>query len=170
MKSRVRVGTHPLHPMIVPFPIAFLTGSVVFDAMSRVVPSEPLYHTAGHCMIAGVVTGLFAALPGFIDFTTVIPGDTRAKKRAVYHLSVNTLALIAFLVSLFARPTFAERNILSILPAYAGFLCLTIGGWLGSALVYEDKIGIEEKVVREPDLVRTPWERAQGEMGAYPHH
>ncbi len=170
MKSRARVGTHPIHPMIIPFPIAFLTGSVGFDALSRIVASEPLYQTAGHCMIAGIITGLLAAVPGVIDFTTVIPEDSRAKDKAVYHLALTSIALIAFLVSYLARPTFAERNILTILPAYAGFLSLSVGGWLGGALVYDEKVGIDEKVIREPELVRSPWDTDQDEVSAYPHH
>jgi hypothetical protein len=41
--------------MIIPFPIAFLTGSVAFDVASRALSSEALYTTAGHLMIAGAV-------------------------------------------------------------------------------------------------------------------
>jgi uncharacterized membrane protein len=55
MKSRAVIGNHPIHPMIIPFPIAFLTGSVAFDVASRALSSEALYTTAGHLMIAGAV-------------------------------------------------------------------------------------------------------------------
>lgn len=170
MKSKASIGAHPIHSIIIPFPIAFLTGSVVFDGLSRAVASEALYHTAGHCMIAGVCTGLLAAIPGIIDFTQVIPDDSRAKDKATYHLAVNTIALIAFLVSYLARPVYAERDVLTIVPAYIGLLFLSVGGWLGGALVYEEKVGIAEDKLREPDIVAPPWQRHEGETGAYPHH
>lgn len=170
MKSRAVIGKHPIHPMIIPFPIAFLTGSIVFDALGRILSSEPLYQTAGHCMIAGVVMGFLAAIPGLVDFTSVIPENTRAKDKATYHLIVNTVALVSFLVSFLARPSFAERDVISVLPAYLGFLFLTVGGWLGGSLVYEEKVGMDEGVA-QPTATRGPrWESPSGEVGSYPQH
>lgn len=156
--------------MIVPFPIAFLTGSIVFDALGRILPSEPLYQTGGHCMIAGVVMGFVAAIPGLIDFTSVIPENSRAKDKATYHLIVNTVALVSFLVSFLARPSFAERDVISVLPAYLGFLFLTVGGWLGGSLVYEEKVGIEEGVAQSTATRGPRWESPSGEVETYPHH
>jgi uncharacterized membrane protein len=156
--------------MIIPFPIAFLSGSVVFDAVSRLVSSESLYQTAGHCMIAGVGMGLLAAIPGLIDFTKAIPDNSRAKDKATYHMVVNTLALVAYLVAFLARPSFAERTVLSVVPAYVGFLFLSVGGWLGGALVYEEKVGIEERPVERTEPIIPPWEAPPRDVGTYPHH
>jgi len=156
--------------MIIPFPIAFLTGSVAFDIASRVLSSEPLYQTAGHCMIVGVFMGVLAAIPGLIDFTSIIPENSRAKNKATYHIIVNTVALIAFLVAFLARPSFAERNFISVLPAYLGFLFLSVGGWLGGSLVYEEKVGIEERSRKPSETLRAPWEAPPTDIGTYPHH
>ena len=170
MKRRAVIGNHPIHPMIIPFPIAFLTGSIVFDALGRILSSEPLYQTAGHCMIAGVVMGLLAAIPGLVDFTSVIPESTRAKDKATYHLIVNTVALVSFLVSFLARPSFAERDVISVLPAYLGFLFLSVGGWIGGSLVYGEKIGIDEGAVQPTRVRGSRWEGPSEEIGTYPHH
>ena len=156
--------------MIVPFPIAFLTGSVVFDALSRALSSEPLYQTAGHCMIAGVVMGIVAAIPGIIDFIKVIPENSKAKDKATYHMIVNTVALVSFLVAFLARPSFAERGILSVLPAYLGFLFMSVGGWLGGALVYEEKVGIDQGQSAHTEAIIPPWEAPSPDIGTYPHH
>ena len=170
MRSRAVIGNHPIHPMLIPFPIAFLTGSVVFDIASRVLSSESLYTTAGHCMIAGVVMGLLAAIPGLIDFTSILPENSRAKDKATYHIIVNTVALIAFLVAFLARPPFAARNFITVLPAYVGFLFLTVGGWLGGSLVYEEKVGIDEGFAQRTEPIRPLWEEPPQDIGAYPHH
>jgi uncharacterized membrane protein len=156
--------------MLIPFPIAFLTGSVVFDVASRVLSSESLYTTAGHCMIAGIVMGFAAAIPGLIDFTSIIPEDSRAKNKATYHMIVNAVALIAFLVAFLARPPFAARNLITVLPAYVGFLFLSVGGWLGGSLVYEEKVGIEEGFPQRTETIRPPWEETSPDIGTYPHH
>jgi uncharacterized membrane protein len=121
-------------------------------------------------MIAGVVMGVVAAIPGLIDFTSVIPENTRAKDRATYHLIVNTVALVSFLVSFLARPSFAERDVISVLPAYLGFLFLTVGGWLGGSLVYDEKIGIEEGAAQPTGTRGSRWEEPPEEVGTYPHH
>jgi uncharacterized membrane protein len=170
MKSRAVIGNHPIHPMLIPFPIAFLTGAVAFDIASRVLSSESLYTTAGHCMIAGIVMGVVAAIPGLIDFTSIIPEDSRAKNKATYHIIVNTVALIAFLVAFLARPPFAARNLITVLPAYMGFLFLSVGGWLGGSLVYEEKVGIDEVFPQRTETIRPPWEEPSPDIGTYPHH
>lgn len=170
MRSSAAIGTHPIHPMLIPFPIAFLSGSLAFDIISRVVSSQALYQTAGHCMIAGVVMGFVAAIPGLIDFIRVIPVNSRAKNKATYHMIVNSVALIAFLVSFLARPPFEARNYVSVLPAYLGFLFLSIGGWLGGVLVYEEKVGIEETFEKQRDSAPPTWEEPHAEFEQYPHH
>lgn len=156
--------------MLIPFPIAFLTGSVAFDIASRVLSSESLYTTAGHCMIAGIVTGILAAIPGLIDFTSIIPENSRAKNRATYHIIVNTVALIAFLVAFLARPPFDARNVITVLPAYGGFLFLSLGGWLGGALVYEENVGIDEKLSPRTESITPPWEMPSQDISSHPHH
>jgi len=170
MKSRAVIGNHPIHPMLIPFPIAFLPGAVAFDIASRVLSSESLYTTAGHCMIAGIVMGVVAAIPGLIDFTSIIPEDSRAKNKATYHIIVNTVALIAFLVAFLARPPFAARNLITVLPAYMGFLFLSVGGWLGGSLVYEEKVGIDEAFPQRTETIRPHWEEPSPDIGTYPHH
>lgn len=112
-------------------------------------------------MIAGVVMGFLAAIPRLVDFTSAIPENTRAKDKATYHLIVNTVALVSFLVSFLARPSFAERDVISVLPAYLGFLFLTVGGWLGGSLVYDEKIGIEEGVAQPTATRGSRWDTSQ---------
>ncbi len=82
MKSRAVALGHPIHPMLIPFPFAFLTGAVLFDAVGwlRDVPSW--WTTGGHLSLAGIATALLAAIPGVIDYLYTVPPDSSAKTRA----------------------------------------------------------------------------------------
>ena len=68
MKSKAVALGHPIHPMLIPFPFAFLTGAALFDAVGwfRDVPSW--WTTGGHLSLAGIATAVLAAIPGVIDY------------------------------------------------------------------------------------------------------
>src|SRR3712207_2990462 len=102
MKSTARVGGHPIHPMLIPFPFAFLTGAVAFDALAATREDEQLATTARHLGVAGLVTAAVAAVPGLIDYATIVPsGDP--KRTATTHMLSNVSALVCFGVAAQAR-------------------------------------------------------------------
>jgi uncharacterized membrane protein len=82
MQSKASVKHHPIHPMLVPFPIAFLTGALIFDALGFLTGRPDLWTTATYLAIAGVVAGLVAAVPGLVDYVGSVPPDSSAKARA----------------------------------------------------------------------------------------
>lgn len=155
--------------MLVSFPIAFLVGGIGFDVLSRVFSIEAFYTTSYHCLIAGVVTGVLAAIPGLIDYTSVIRSGTRAHKIATYHMLVNGSALALFVYSLVTRPDFVNSSINSMLPAYFSLLLLVVGGWLGGTLVYEERIGVNDDLVEPSKGPDTRWKGAPGEYGIAAH-
>ena len=82
MRSRVVVVGHPLHPMLIPFPFAFLTGAVAFDLAGWALESTAFWTTGAYLAAAGVATGLLAAVPGLVDYLTVVPPRSSGKRRA----------------------------------------------------------------------------------------
>lgn len=64
MRSRARLQKHPLHPMLIPFPIAFITAAAVADAAGLLGSSPRAWTVGAYASIAAVLTGLIAALPG----------------------------------------------------------------------------------------------------------
>ena len=96
MKSKAVWLGHPIHPMLIPFPFAFLTGAVLFDAAGwfRDVPSW--WTTGGHLNLAGVATALLAAIPGLIDYFYTVPPDSSGKARATRHMAANLSAVVIF--------------------------------------------------------------------------
>ncbi|MBX6368656.1 MAG: hypothetical protein IRZ04_11785, partial [Rhodospirillales bacterium] len=62
--SRAAIAGHPIHPMLVPFPIAFLVGALVVD-LAFASTGDPFWARAGFwLLLAGIVTGAAAAVFG----------------------------------------------------------------------------------------------------------
>ena len=85
-----------LHPMLVHFPITLLLGGVALDLYARWRGRPNLLPTVRGMLVAGVVTGVFAALAGLLAFFTV-PAHTEEAHRLMYwHLGVQSAALALF--------------------------------------------------------------------------
>ena len=168
MKSRAQVKSHPIHPMLVVFPIAFLSGSFFFDIFSFITLKEQYSIVAFWLQVSGVGAGLLAAIPGLIDYNFTVPPDSSASKRGMKHGLLNSLALVLFLSCWFYRRTTDPSLWIMLLLEAAGFVCLCFAGWLGGTLVYRNQIGVdpryaeagkwkeaslmEEKTVEVPDI------------------
>ena len=77
MESRAKLFGHPIHPILIPFPLGLLTTSVVFDVVYLLTGNGKWSEIAFWMIVAGVVGGLAAAVFGAIDFSRV-PDGTRA--------------------------------------------------------------------------------------------
>ena len=67
-KSTASIAGHPIHPMLIPFPIAFLVTAFVTDLVFWRV-GDPIWATVSMWLLgAAIVMALLAALAGFITF------------------------------------------------------------------------------------------------------
>lgn len=149
MESRARLLGHPIHQMLVVFPLGLLAGAAGFDVAYLFTRNAAWAETAYWLIGAGVVTGLLAAPFGFIDWLA-IPRKTRAKRVGLIHAGMNVLALLLFAVSWSLRrenPALppVEALICSFL-AVAGSL---VAAWFGGELV--DRLGIGVSPLAHPD-------------------
>lgn len=147
MRSRAHyLKGHPIHPVLVSFPIAFLLGAFIFDAIG-VTYAAPGWYTAGKYLAgAGLVMGLAAAVPGLIDYLFTIPPDSSGKRHARRHLLLNVTVLLLFAVAFWVRgapgvppdPPILGLELLAV-------LLLTWSGWIGGTLVYRNQIGVDHR-------------------------
>src|SRR2546423_252851 len=94
---------HPVHPILVHFPIGLFVLSLLFDlATVGVEESNVLVRGAFDAMALGVVTALLAAVPGLVDRSD-IRVDSPARKTATYHMLLNLLAVGLYAVNLVLR-------------------------------------------------------------------
>ena len=79
MESKVKFAGHPVHPMLIVFPLGLLATAVVFDIVYLVSSSSQWTLVAYYMVGAGVIGGLAAAVFGWLDWFA-IPSGTRAKR------------------------------------------------------------------------------------------
>lgn len=157
MKSSVVVAKHPLHPMLVPIPIACFLLTLIGD-LAYTGTSNPFWFSFSiWTMGIGIIGGLLAAVPGLIDYLTVVPQGL-AKRQATTHMILNVSIVGLFIINLAIRvfSTAATGPVwwLALALTIVGIAALLYSGWLGGELVYRHRIGIEEPGQRETSQLR----------------
>jgi len=140
--STVAIASHPLHPLIVTFPIAFLVGAFGTD-LGYWLTSDPFWARASLWLLgAGFIGGLVAALTGMLDFLRI---DRVRKRRAGWvHMIANVTALSLTLINWVTRWNNQVDAILPlglILSLIVASL-LGISGWYGAELIYRHKVAV----------------------------
>src|SRR5215203_3821840 len=102
MESRASMMGHPIHPILVPFPIGLLTTSVIFDVVHLIAGGARWAEISFWMVAVGVIGGLLAAVFGLIDWLG-IPSGTRAKAIGLGHGLSNVLMVALFAVSWLLR-------------------------------------------------------------------
>ena len=144
MESRYKLLGHPIHPMLIPYPLALLSTAAVFDVIG-LVSGDGTWHTIAFWMIAaGLLVGLAAAVFGFLDYTH-IPRGTRARSVATTHGAGNAVVVVLFAVSWWLRTGNVENpGIVPIALALIGTAIAGVTAWLGGELPYRLGIGIDD--------------------------
>jgi nitrite reductase/ring-hydroxylating ferredoxin subunit/uncharacterized membrane protein len=146
MRSKAVWLGHPIHPMLIPFPFAFLTGAVLFDAAGWFWDVPSWWTTGGHLNLAGVATALLAAIPGLIDYFYTVPPDSSGKARATRHMVANLSAVVLFAAALWIRGGAATPPHAIVLGLEViGLGSLGAGGYLGGTLVTRNLIGVDHR-------------------------
>jgi uncharacterized membrane protein len=144
MESRAKLLGHPIHQMLIVFPLGLLATAVIFDLLAIALTDGYWSELAYWMTAAGVVTGLAAAPFGTIDWLT-IPSGTRAKRIGAIHGAGNVVVVLLFGVSWLLRggaPT-APSSLALTLSFAAGGLAL-VTGWLGGELVDRLGVGVDD--------------------------
>jgi nitrite reductase/ring-hydroxylating ferredoxin subunit/uncharacterized membrane protein len=149
MRSAASVKGHPVHAMLIPFPIAFFVGAFVADVATLLWPAIGDLAPGGILALAGVVTALVAAVPGAIDYFRTVPPNSSGKERATRHALANLGAVALFAGGLWVRGGLNGEPVWPSLGLWAvGLVLLTMGGWMGGTLVYRNQIGVDHRYAR----------------------
>jgi len=143
MESKAKFFGHPIHPMLIVFPLGLLATSFIFDIIYLVSHNAQWASTAYYMIAAGIIGGLLAALFGLIDWLA-IPGGTRAKKIGLLHGVGNVVVTGLFIVSWLMRrddPGAPENT--AIIISFLGIALATFTGWLGGELVDRLAVGVD---------------------------
>jgi uncharacterized membrane protein len=156
MESRAKLLGHPIHQMLIVFPLGLLAMAVIFDVLA-IVRADGYWSEIAYWMIAaGIVSGLLAAPFGFIDWLS-IPSATRAKRIGAVHGGGNVLVVLLFALSWILRgdaPAAPEPLALALSFAGGGLALFT--GWLGGELVDRLAVGVDDGAhVDAPSSLKT---------------
>ncbi len=145
MESRVKLFGHPIHPMLIVFPLGLLVMSVIFDILHYLTRNTLFSTAAFYDIAAGVIGGLIAAIFGFIDWLE-IPGGTRAKTIGATHGIGNVILVVLFIISWFIRRGSVgyQPTTLAFALSVIGILLGTVTAWLGGELVYRLRMGVDD--------------------------
>jgi nitrite reductase/ring-hydroxylating ferredoxin subunit/uncharacterized membrane protein len=145
MRSRASISGHPIHPMLIPFPLAFLAGGFLFDLAGVVFLRPGLWLVGYYLTIAGVGTALLAAIPGFIDYFFTVPPKSSGKERATRHMLAMLTVVVLFAVAWFLRDGSAAPGKVTLALEAVGAGLLGIGGWMGGTLVGRNMISVDHR-------------------------
>ena len=144
MRSTANLSGHPIHPMLVGFPVAYLMGSAVLNLWARVSGRPRLHDTAKDLNTLGLASACAAAVPGIVDYTFAVPPQSSAKERATKHALTNITAL-----TLFAAARASRRNgrpaEWALAAELAGAGLIAVAGYMGGTLVYRNQIGVDHR-------------------------
>ena len=143
MESRVKFAGHPVHTMLIVFPLGLLGTAAIFDII-YLISENPEWAVAAYYVIgAGLVGGLAAALFGWLDWWG-IPAGTRAKRLGLWHGVGNITVLALFILSwLLRRENPALPPTGAIIAGLSGVMLSLIAAWLGGELVYRLAVGVD---------------------------
>jgi uncharacterized membrane protein len=152
--SKVKIAGHPLHPMLVVFPVTFYTTSLIAFVVYAINVDLSAWQIGLRANVAGVITAAVAALPGLIDWARGIPANTPAKTTGRNHMLLNFASLALFVTNLIVyrghwRAIDAIDFVVVPAPGVAivlsalGVLCMLAAGFLGWSLVQKHHVGVD---------------------------
>lgn len=136
---------HPLHPLLVHFPIGLFALSLLLDGWSYVVASHATVRAAFYTMLFGEVAALLAAVPGLVDWLD-IRRDHPARRVGLWHMALNVVAVVLYAANLVLRwdppPGLTQTPIVPLVLSLLAVAILSYSGYLGGVMVYDDGIGV----------------------------
>ena len=145
MQGKATIMGHPIHPMLIPFPIGFFVGALVCDIIS-IWSNAPFWPTMSVALIGfGIIGALLAAVFGFLDYFTA-PMSADAKRTATTHMLLNLISVVVFAIAFFVRyekPPSTAGYALTVI----GVIILAITGSLGGHLSYHFGVGVSDDTV-----------------------
>ena len=142
--STAKIGGHPIHPMLIPFPIVCFIGVLVTDIVF-LNNHDPGWATASRYLLGiGLVMAALAAVAGLTDFM----GDDRIRRLgdALKHMIANVTAVVLELVNFFTRLN--NDDAIASIGIYLSVivvLILVYSGWKGGDLVFRHGIGVSDR-------------------------
>jgi uncharacterized membrane protein len=149
-KTTASIAGHPIHPMLIPFPIAFFVATFACDVAYWVTGNEAWPNAAIWLLGAGIIMAALAAAVGLID----VAGDRRIRDLSDvwWHAGGNVVAVLIELYNWFARYSEGSAAVLpkGLILSLIVVCILLFTGWKGWAMVYRHRVGVLDRTNESP--------------------
>jgi uncharacterized membrane protein len=143
MRTPATIAKHPLHPMLIVFPVGLWIFSLVCDIAVLAGATSPGWQTAAfYTMVGGFVGALAAAVPGLIDLLSL--RVARVRRIAITHMALNLVAVALYAVNIWLRLQAASDMRVPVLLSVVAVIILAVSGWLGGEMVHVHGVGVEQ--------------------------
>jgi len=144
MRTPASIKHHPLHPILVTFPIALWIFSLAADIIrfANWGPADVWREVAFYSMAGGIAGALLAAVPGLIDLFSI--HDPKLKRIGIIHMVMNLVIVVLFIINWAMRFRQAGDSATPMILSLVGVVLLIVAGWLGADLVHEHRVSVEE--------------------------
>lgn len=141
-QSTAKIGGHPIHPMLVPFPIVCFILTFVADIFFLHTNDHPWATASRILLVIGLVMAALAAVAGLTDFL----GEKRIQgSDAIKHALANVTAVVLELVNLFLRwHNDAAIGKIGVYLSGIVVVILLYSGWKGGDLVFKHGMGVQD--------------------------
>ncbi len=143
-RSTASIAGHPIHPMLIPFPIAFFVATFVCDLVFWGTRNPSWFDATLWLLGAGVIMAALAAVAGLTD----VLGDARVRalSTAWWHAGGNVLVVLVEIVNFFLRYGQGSSAVLptGIILSAIVVAALLFTGWKGWELVYRGRVGVAD--------------------------
>ena len=144
-RSTAQIAGHPIHPMLIPFPIAFFVATFLADIVSIRTMATGWAMATQWLLGAGLVMAALAAIAGYTDFL----GEHRIRnlKEAWWHGGGNVLVVLISLYNFYIRYEAGAAAGISTTEIWLSgivVLLLLFTGWLGGRMVFRDRVGVAD--------------------------
>jgi uncharacterized membrane protein len=160
MSIPASLAKHPLHPMLVVFPIGLWVFSLISDIVFLLGGDARWSDVALYTMAGGLIGAVVAAVPGFFDMFSI--SDKKIGKIAWNHMILNLIAVVIFAVDFYLRLRNPAGAIFPIVLSVTGVLFIAVSGWLGGGMVYVHGMGVQPQSAR---VIREERRKAHGGRG-----
>jgi uncharacterized membrane protein len=142
MASPASIQKHPIHPMLIPFPIALWIFSLVCDLIYAMGWGGAVWNDmAFYTMAGGTLGALAAAIPGYLDYRSLT--DPAIKKIGQWHMLINLSIVVLFAINLWLRIGSESGAVLPLGLSMIAIVMLGVSGWLGGHLVYVHGVAVD---------------------------
>jgi uncharacterized membrane protein len=144
MRTPASVAKHPLHPMLIVFPVGLWIFSLVCDIAVLAGATAPGWQTtAFYTMVGGLIGALVAAIPGLVDLLSLhVP---RLRTIALTHMTLNLIVVALYAVNIWLRIQETTDMRVPVLLSVIAVILLAVSGWLGGEMVHVHGVGVEDR-------------------------